>query len=188
MISFYYMIKKIWDKVFKNGPRLSSTNFIWFILEYFIPYVTITVFSKFTISNLKGYRKISHKLHHYTKIDCALYHTKLYQKYQSYEIIDDNAEFWFVFFLFVFFYLLQCLNTAKRLVLYLKRSIPASLEPVGFEVKVCGTEKYPLNKLYEFQYVNLWEIWRKLLPLLTLIKTTSFRALKMISFLIFTKL
>ena len=80
MISFYYLIKKIWDKVLKNGPRLSSTNFIWFILEYFIPYVTITVFSKFTISNLKGYRKISHKLHHHTKIDCALYHTKIILK------------------------------------------------------------------------------------------------------------
>ena len=161
MISFYYLIKKIWDKVLKNGPRLSSTNFIWFILEYFIPYVTITVFSKFTISNLKGYRKISHKLHHHTKIDCALYHTKIILKVSI--VWNHRWQCWILIFFF-FFDLLQCLNTAKRPVLYLKRCIPASLEPVGFEVKVCGTEKYPLNKLYEFQYVNLWEIWRKLLP------------------------
>ena len=73
----------------------------------------------------------------------------------------------FDFFFFFFFDLLQCLNTAKRPVLYLKRSIPASLEPVGFEVKVCGTEKYPLNKLYKITTL-----------LVTLIKTTSFRALK----------
>ena len=26
------------DKVFKNGPRLSSINFTWSILEYFVPH------------------------------------------------------------------------------------------------------------------------------------------------------
>ena len=33
----------IWDKVLKAGPskflRLSSTNFTWYNLEYFVPYV-----------------------------------------------------------------------------------------------------------------------------------------------------
>ena len=34
--------KTRWDKIFKNGPskifkRLYSTNFTWFILEYFVP-------------------------------------------------------------------------------------------------------------------------------------------------------
>ena len=32
--------KNIWDKVLKNGPSeiLSSTNFTWSILEYFVPF------------------------------------------------------------------------------------------------------------------------------------------------------
>ena len=30
----------IWDKVFKNGPsEISSTNFTWSILEYFVPFL-----------------------------------------------------------------------------------------------------------------------------------------------------
>ena len=45
----------IWNKVFKNGPsrlketiflqiffKLSSTNFIWSILEYFVPYHNVS--------------------------------------------------------------------------------------------------------------------------------------------------
>ena len=37
---------RIWDKAFKNGPsetcgrQLSSTNFTWSILEYFVPFRT----------------------------------------------------------------------------------------------------------------------------------------------------
>ena len=55
----------IWDKVFKNGPskicerqplknlkgygRLSSTNFVWSILEYFVPYFLLIIQSHRTI-------------------------------------------------------------------------------------------------------------------------------------------